>query len=154
HVSEHALLPPASSLKSPPLWVPKSHSPHCGECGERFGWFFPKRHWCRLCGELFCFTCLSRSQVLPDYDFDRPHEGHGGKGQGPNGVKICGFCFGKENSEYGQDLLVASDKRTEIMGKRAEQAKHASIAASFATATCVPCPLFVLYHGHGPRSSL
>ena len=42
---------------------------------------------------------------LPDYNLNSLQEP----------VRTCSFCFGRENGDFMQDVLLSSDKRTEIM---------------------------------------
>jgi hypothetical protein len=45
--------------------------------------------------------------IVPDYNINALKEP----------VRICSFCFGRESADFLQDVLIASEKRTEIMGQ-------------------------------------
>jgi hypothetical protein len=57
-------------------------------------------------GGIFCDADLQRRQIVPDYAETQREP-----------VRICAFCFGRESADFVQDLLIASDKKTEIMGR-------------------------------------
>jgi len=59
-------------------------------------------------GGIFCDADLQRRQIVPDYAETQREP-----------VRICAFCFGRESADFVQDLLIASDKKTEIMGQAA-----------------------------------
>jgi hypothetical protein len=90
-------------VRPSPPWATDDTVRHCGECGEGFGWFF-RRHHCRLCGHIYCKACTARQLYIPDLSFLR------------DPVRCCSFCWGTATSaDFAQDLLLASDRRTEIM---------------------------------------
>jgi len=106
-------------LKPAPPLREKKEVTHCQECGEKFGWFGRKYH-CRYCGDIFDAACLDRFQFLPDYDIPD------GKKDG-SGERICIFCFGRQSAEYMQDILIQSEKRTEIMVIIQELFRHSPL---------------------------
>lgn len=57
-----------------------------------------------FCGDVYCAACSQRTVLCPDYtqSLHIPQ-------------RCCSFCFGRENADYLQDVLLSSDKRTEIL---------------------------------------
>ena len=43
-----------------------TESNECILCGDGFGYVYPRRHHCRLCGNLFCAHCSSIRLILPE----------------------------------------------------------------------------------------
>ncbi|XP_068752478.1 1-phosphatidylinositol 3-phosphate 5-kinase-like isoform X2 [Montipora capricornis] len=60
-------------------WMPDENCKECYECGEKFN-TFRRRHHCRLCGQIFCYTCcyLEIPGLLMGYT-----------GQ----LRVCTYCF-------------------------------------------------------------
>ena len=40
------------------FWVPDEHSQNCYNCGSKFFSLLNRRHHCRVCGNIFCKSCL------------------------------------------------------------------------------------------------
>jgi hypothetical protein len=61
---------------------------------------------CFLCcsGDIYCFNCSQRTLLCPDYTLSLHTP-----------QRCCSFCFGRENADYLQDVLISSDKKTELM---------------------------------------
>jgi len=47
-------------------WMLNTESNECILCGDGFGYVYPRRHHCRLCGGLFCDNCSSVRLKLPE----------------------------------------------------------------------------------------
>ncbi|KAH9078214.1 hypothetical protein Ae201684P_019305 [Aphanomyces euteiches] len=47
-----------NDILSPSEWISKSVRISCADCGSKFNNFFRRRHHCRLCGDLFCKSCV------------------------------------------------------------------------------------------------
>ncbi|PWY98854.1 hypothetical protein BCV70DRAFT_163797 [Testicularia cyperi] len=57
-----------------PVWVPDNRADKCCNCSEPFG-MWRRKHHCRLCGQVVCWTCSQRSFLIPSYqegEEDRP----------------------------------------------------------------------------------
>ncbi|KAN0065535.1 hypothetical protein ACQY0O_001372 [Thecaphora frezii] len=57
-----------------PVWVPDNRAEKCACCSEVFG-MWRRKHHCRLCGQVVCWTCSQRSFLIPafqDGGEDRP----------------------------------------------------------------------------------
>ena len=125
----------STTVKSPAEWKADKDVSQCAECGDRFGLFTRKHHcrfWsavqhlcshgrikcahnltirgCVLCpacasssGDIFCFACSQRTLLCPDYTLSLHTP-----------QRCCSFCFGRENADYLQDILLSSDKKTEV----------------------------------------
>ena len=55
-----------------PAWVDDSESNICQQCSVEFGILFARRHHCRGCGGLFCWTCTQRRLALPHFGYVSP----------------------------------------------------------------------------------
>eukprot|EP00752_Nemacystus_decipiens_P007445 g6654.t1 len=49
---------------TPPKWLPDENTLSCSGCGKDFDWI-RRRHHCRLCGGIFCYTCSQFRALLP-----------------------------------------------------------------------------------------
>ena len=54
------------------VWVEDSLVTQCHCCKAEFGYLFNRKHHCRNCGNIFCYTCTDQSIVIPDFIKDKP----------------------------------------------------------------------------------
>ncbi|CBQ71161.1 probable Don1-cytokinesis protein Don1 [Sporisorium reilianum SRZ2] len=54
-----------------PVWVPDNRADKCCNCQEAFG-MWRRKHHCRLCGQVVCWTCSQRSFLIPSYQDGEP----------------------------------------------------------------------------------
>uniref|UniRef100_V5GIZ1 Uncharacterized protein n=2 Tax=Kalmanozyma brasiliensis (strain GHG001) TaxID=1365824 RepID=V5GIZ1_KALBG len=54
-----------------PVWVPDNRADKCCNCQEAFG-MWRRKHHCRLCGQVVCWTCSQRSFLIPSYHDTEP----------------------------------------------------------------------------------
>ncbi|RHY29902.1 hypothetical protein DYB32_004761 [Aphanomyces invadans] len=47
------------------LWLPDDFSTDCMDCGKTFGFPQPRRHHCRVCGQLYCRDCVANKCTIP-----------------------------------------------------------------------------------------
>lgn len=50
-----------------PAWVPDSRADRCMACTEAFG-MWRRKHHCRLCGRVVCWSCSTRKFLIPSYE--------------------------------------------------------------------------------------
>ena len=65
------------------FWVPDDHSQNCYNCGSKFFSLLNRRHHCRVCGNIFCKSCLESFWEITIY---------GEKKQ----LKVCSYCQEKK----------------------------------------------------------
>ena len=65
------------------FWVPDEHSQNCYNCGSKFFSLVNRRHHCRVCGNIFCKSCLESFWEITIY---------GEKKQ----LKVCSYCQEKK----------------------------------------------------------
>ncbi|GAC98618.1 hypothetical protein PHSY_006212 [Pseudozyma hubeiensis SY62] len=65
-----------------PVWVPDNRADKCCNCQEVFG-MWRRKHHCRLCGQVVCWTCSQRSFLIPSY--------HDGEPDRP--ARACDRCY-------------------------------------------------------------
>ena len=65
------------------FWVPDEHSQNCYNCGSKFFSLLNRRHHCRVCGNIFCKSCLESFWEINIY---------GEKKQ----LKVCSYCQEKK----------------------------------------------------------
>ncbi|SPO32387.1 probable Don1 - cytokinesis protein Don1 [Ustilago trichophora] len=65
-----------------PVWVPDNRADKCCNCQEAFG-MWRRKHHCRLCGQVVCWTCSQRSFLIPSY-----HEG-----EPDRPARACDRCY-------------------------------------------------------------
>lgn len=69
-----------------------------------------RRHHCRRCGRIFCESCSSRSQLLPQYDAP---------------VRVCDDCFQEENYlRLNRFLKLSSEVTTAASGTPDPKLSH------------------------------
>ena len=85
-----------------PVWVDDSDSDICQQCSIEFGIIFARRHHCRGCGGLFCWTCTQRRLALPHYGYVSP-------------VRVCVSCSSPQI--LSTTLVPTGGGRIEITGR-------------------------------------
>lgn len=78
-----------------PVWVPDSCADKCACCNEHFG-IWRRKHHCRLCGQVVCWACSSRTFLIAGYEDgvdDRP-------------ARACDVCY---DSVFPQSQLETSN---------------------------------------------
>ena len=65
------------------FWVPDEHSQNCYNCGSKFFSLLNRRHHCRVCGNIFCKSCIESFWEINIY---------GEKKQ----LKVCSYCQEKK----------------------------------------------------------
>ena len=53
------------------VWINDNMATKCRCCQVEFG-YFKRKHHCRNCGNIFCYTCSNYYAVIPDFITDRP----------------------------------------------------------------------------------
>ncbi len=64
-----------------PRWIPDHLVKNCASCSRDFG-FFTRKHHCRKCGDIFCYSCCNK------YDFFLPYYS--------TKVRQCQVCYNKK----------------------------------------------------------
>jgi hypothetical protein len=54
------------------VWIDDRMASNCYNCKVEFT-FMIRRHHCRYCGNIFCYSCTNRKIVIPSFIKDRPH---------------------------------------------------------------------------------
>ncbi|PWN50870.1 hypothetical protein IE53DRAFT_368539 [Violaceomyces palustris] len=65
-----------------PVWVPDSRADKCVCCSESFG-MWRRKHHCRLCGRVVCWSCSTRSFLIPSYE----------EGEEDKPARACDSCY-------------------------------------------------------------
>lgn len=80
------------------VWIPDHMATVCAGCQKHFS-LYRRKHHCRLCGNIFCYSCTSKSIAIPPFIFDRPKAGdywnlshYINSLKGPE-EKVCSQCF-------------------------------------------------------------
>ncbi|ORC88223.1 protein kinase [Trypanosoma theileri] len=60
-------------------WVDDSTVNNCKNCGSAFR-FWRRRHHCRMCGNVFCHACSSKTCLIPESTFTEPE-------------RVCDNCY-------------------------------------------------------------
>ena len=61
------------------LWVPDEHSQNCYNCGSKFFSLLNRKHHCRVCGNIFCKSCLELFCEITIYGEKKE-------------LKVCSYC--------------------------------------------------------------
>ena len=46
-------------------WINDKNAKKCYDCNESFS-LLKRKHHCRLCGRIFCYSCCNKYQLIPD----------------------------------------------------------------------------------------
>ena len=65
------------------LWVPDEHAQNCYNCGSKFFSFLNRRHHCRVCGNIFCKSCLETFYEITIFEEKKE-------------LKVCSYCQEKK----------------------------------------------------------
>lgn len=60
-------------------WIPDEEATHCFKCRVKFS-FITRKHHCRRCGGVFCDSCSSHRQAVPERGFHQL-------------VRVCDSCY-------------------------------------------------------------
>ena len=75
-------------------WVEDGTVRRCGKCNREFGVGL-RRHHCRLCGRVFCWSCSDNRASLPDLGYSTP-------------VRVCEKCFNAVRDHRVQGMVGAA----------------------------------------------
>ena len=62
------------------LWIPDEDAQNCYNCGSKFFSLFNRKHHCRVCGNIFCKSCLETFYEINIYN-ERQE------------LKVCAYCL-------------------------------------------------------------
>eukprot|EP01103_Thecamoeba_quadrilineata_P017164 TRINITY_DN5981_c0_g1_i1.p1 TRINITY_DN5981_c0_g1~~TRINITY_DN5981_c0_g1_i1.p1 ORF type:complete len:179 (-),score=24.92 TRINITY_DN5981_c0_g1_i1:69-605(-) len=80
-----------------PVWQPDPDAMACNSCQKEF-WLFFRRHHCRNCGKIFCWTCSQYRLRIPKFGFADP-------------VRVCLNCYRDSNQpKRRKESLLKSEK--------------------------------------------
>ena len=65
-----------------PVWVPDSRADRCVCCSEQFG-IWRRKHHCRLCGQVVCWACSSKTFLIACYE----------EGEEDRPARACDTCY-------------------------------------------------------------
>ena len=65
------------------FWVPDEHSQNCYNCGSKFFSLLNRKHHCRVCGNIFCKSCLETFWEITIYGEKKE-------------LKVCSYCQEKK----------------------------------------------------------
>lgn len=65
-----------------PVWVPDSRADRCACCNEQFG-IWRRKHHCRLCGQVVCWSCSSKTFLIASYE----------EGEEDRPARSCDVCY-------------------------------------------------------------
>jgi hypothetical protein len=103
------------------VWINDNMVTHCHDCRTEFG-FFKRKHHCRYCGNIFCFTCTNQTIAIPQFITDRPDPAdywnisHYVTSFKANEEKVCKQCFGmiQENTKSYKKIVEIFNNPTTI----------------------------------------
>ncbi|KAL9671187.1 hypothetical protein QQ045_008753 [Rhodiola kirilowii] len=76
------------------FWMPDKSCRHCYECDVQFT-IINRRHHCRICGQVFCSKCTSKTIPVPADQFQTNRED-------PDRIRVCSYCFQLWHQELGR----------------------------------------------------
>ena len=65
------------------LWIPDDDVQNCYNCGSKFFSLFNRKHHCRVCGNIFCKSCLETFYEITIYNENQE-------------LKVCAYCLEKK----------------------------------------------------------
>lgn len=84
-----------------PAWVPDSRADRCMSCSESFG-IWRRKHHCRLCGRVVCWSCSTRKFVIASYE----------EGKEDTVARACDPCYESTFAPQSPEELVNSGDNT------------------------------------------
>ena len=82
------------------LWIPDEDAQNCYNCGSKFFSLFNRKHHCRVCGNIFCKSCLESFYEITIYNEKQE-------------LKVCAYCLAKKrelNNRLKKDLVEYIDE--------------------------------------------
>ena len=64
-------------------WIPDSDADNCYNCGSKFFTLLNRKHHCRVCGNIFCKSCLETFYEITIYNEKQE-------------LKVCAYCLEKK----------------------------------------------------------
>ena len=83
------------------LWIPDEDAQNCFSCGSKFFSLFNRKHHCRVCGNIFCKSCLESFYEITIYNEKQE-------------LKVCAYCLAKKrelNNRLKKDLVEYIDDK-------------------------------------------
>ena len=83
------------------LWIPDEDAQNCYNCGSKFFSLFNRKHHCRVCGNIFCKSCLESFYEITIYNEKQE-------------LKVCGYCLEKKlelNNRLKNNLVECFDEK-------------------------------------------
>ena len=69
------------------LWIPDEDAQNCYNCGNKFFSLFNRKHHCRVCGNIFCKSCIETYYEITIYNEKQE-------------IKACAYCLTKKRELY------------------------------------------------------
>lgn len=89
-----------------PVWVPDSRADRCACCNEYFG-IWRRKHHCRLCGQVVCWACSSKTFLIASYE----------EGEEDRPARACDTCY---ESVFPDTPEVTSNVAVSIVSENSE----------------------------------
>ena len=103
-----------------PVWVPDNRADKCCNCQEAFG-MWRRKHHCRLCGQVVCWTCSQRSFLIPSYQDGEPDRP----------ARACDRCYDSVfPPEAGEEAESAAVAAGEAIAPVPESAEMSSVPST------------------------
>lgn len=103
-----------------PVWVPDNRADKCCNCQEAFG-MWRRKHHCRLCGQVVCWTCSQRSFLIPSYQDGEPDRP----------ARACDRCYDSVfPPENVDEMEAAAVIAAEAMATAPDSAEMSSVPSS------------------------
>ena len=83
------------------LWIPDEDAQNCYGCGSTFFSLFNRKHHCRVCGNIFCKSCLESFYEITIYNEKQE-------------LKVCAYCLEKKrelNNRLKNNLVECLDEK-------------------------------------------
>ena len=77
------------------FWIPDDHMTNCYKCNSKFISLISRKHHCRICGNIFCKSCLETVCEITIYG-------------GEKKIKVCSYCQQKK-IELNKDTEINVD---------------------------------------------
>jgi hypothetical protein len=86
-----------------PVWVPDSRADRCACCNEQFG-IWRRKHHCRLCGQVVCWACSSKTFLIASYE----------EGEEDRPARACDVCYESVFPEPAEPSVFLNHKKIEV----------------------------------------
>jgi hypothetical protein len=112
-----------------PVWVPDNRADKCACCSEAFG-LWRRKHHCRLCGQVVCWSCSQRTFLIASYE----------DGEQDRPARACDPCYESVFPETGSELALPSTSATPSLANPTDPRSSQVLDSDVSVSSTPPTP--------------